>query len=1264
MFTVQCSGLANQDSFEIDGGLDGDQLHPIGSRPRFPSQAYTMVARLLCKGWRACPASSDTMAHAMRCRNGLTTSTLLDTRQRAWLPTLNRACRGAWATGTCRSFATNGDVDQPGDHAIDHARPAEPGGCNHLMDFDPSSENDGSTADAPKAGVWAQKDKEFWERAMQAVNRTSARQMIPRLKQDDPLGVDTSLRGASNGKGTVYDFALGVRLQHKHKVLLIRVGDFYEAFGFDAVILVQYAGLNPMGSSGVPRAGCPNQNIGQTLRELTNAGFTTVVCEEVPEPPSFTRRARRKQRFVAGIVSQASPEYVYHRSFMKTKSSKNALEDAEPPQLFGFNGGSCSTDSSSDSVPEVPVVGISATSRGISIACVDVDLHQVRLMEGLTEEAATTRILAGGFAPPLYIHESLFQRAMMPQALHNRATSRGRIMGPLAEACRTIAHVSKFSGSVPHRELVRLTCQNLDIEDDAKFRVIRANVFQGAPSALGEIGETAPVTPSSKRQHTIGLGGSETVHAPMPLTLHSAQQLGVLSLPGIPPLLESLLPNTAPAACYHWMREKLMHPPSPKVAGAIRGACKQLITSRQPLPIFESSTRAGRAVKLMTSYQADYWLFHDILKTTLEVGDFLLNLHFAELASDILVLVAAETGIEFSRERLSHECNEAGKAITDVIEATTSVISESDFVSVDQSIDIVQPLSADSGNLTDILEMDFLPALRSFFNQVEANCWGKVKDEHMQMQVTRVQETREQFLRASLQGFYPTVERLRKESNVKQSIVSHDIQNKAVWLKVPKKKTTLFGEENQHFVKPTDRNGQKVSDKFTTVEIEDARQQYFHAIHDLHQETEKVLWSLSHKIAHRHLPCVITSCFFATIAKSLTFHVSHCLSKDWVMSQLDSSSNKLNIVGMWPYWMNKSSPSTVCNDVTLRGMMLLTGPNMAGKSTVIRTLGVVCLLANCGFLTPVQRAEIPQFSSFSVRMMCADSPLEGQSAFAVEMLDLNSILRTANTSSLVLVDEVGRGTEPGMGTALSGSVLESLDRSGCMGIFATHLHGILDLPLQTKRTEKMAMQTKQNNGRNVATWKLVDGVNSVSLAIETALDCGIPVDVASRAEHLFLYSSKGGEPYSARAEQISNRQGQTKILKDECWQSEFISILEEKIIKILTNHKKDPPHSLLVLQVAQNELVPPLINSTRSCVYVLQTGAKKVLYVGETDSVNQRIKAHRKKHMDALFYVVPVPGGKSLARLIETELIRSFKSDGCSVIACKDALNVSFGAKT
>ena len=92
---------------------------------------------------------------------------------------------------------------------------------------------------------------------------------------------------------------------------MIRGGDFYECFGWNAVWLVAHAGLNPMGNTGVPRAGCPNNKIQETLDRLTSQGHSVVVCEEVPQMVKYgTLKAPPKDRFVSAIVTPASPMYV------------------------------------------------------------------------------------------------------------------------------------------------------------------------------------------------------------------------------------------------------------------------------------------------------------------------------------------------------------------------------------------------------------------------------------------------------------------------------------------------------------------------------------------------------------------------------------------------------------------------------------------------------------------------------------------------------------------------------------------------------------------------------------------------------------------------------------------------------------------------------------------------------------------------------------------------------------------------------------------
>lgn len=119
------------------------------------------------------------------------------------------------------------------------------------------------------------------------------------------------------------------------------------------------------------------------------------------------------------------------------------------------------------------------------------------------------------------------------------------------------------------------------------------------------------------------------------------------------------------------------------------------------------------------------------------------------------------------------------------------------------------------------------------------------------------------------------------------------------------------------------------------------------------------------------------------------------------------------------------------------------------------------------------------------------------------MSEIRSVISGATSRSLVLVDEICRGTETAKGTCIAGSIVETLDAIGCLGIVSTHLHGIFDLPLSTNRTVYKAMATEHVDGLIKPTWKLIDGICKESLAFETAQREGIPETIIQRAEELY-----------------------------------------------------------------------------------------------------------------------------------------------------------------
>lgn len=191
------------------------------------------------------------------------------------------------------------------------------------------------------------------------------------------------------------------------------------------------------------------------------------------------------------------------------------------------------------------------------------------------------------------------------------------------------------------------------------------------------------------------------------------------------------------------------------------------------------------------------------------------------------------------------------------------------------------------------------------------------------------------------------------------------------------------------------------------------------------------------------------------------------------------------------------------NDLTLvptKKLLLITGPNMAGKSTVMRQTALAAILCQIGSFVPAQSARLPVFDRVFTRVGAADDLSRGQSTFMVEMSEAANILRHATQKSLVILDEVGRGTSTSDGLALASAILSDLSqRVRCFALFATHYHELV--PLAETMTNVSPMQTEviERDGRIVFTHRLKDGATSSSYGIEVARLAGIPEQVIARA---------------------------------------------------------------------------------------------------------------------------------------------------------------------
>ena len=213
------------------------------------------------------------------------------------------------------------------------------------------------------------------------------------------------------------------------------------------------------------------------------------------------------------------------------------------------------------------------------------------------------------------------------------------------------------------------------------------------------------------------------------------------------------------------------------------------------------------------------------------------------------------------------------------------------------------------------------------------------------------------------------------------------------------------------------------------------------------------------------------------------------------------------------------------NDVALTEdarMIILTGPNMAGKSTVLRQVGLIVLMAQVGSFVPATRARIGVVDRLFTRVGASDNLVRGQSTFMVEMSETSAILHTATRRSLVLLDEIGRGTSTYDGISIAWSVSEHLhDTVGCKTIFATHYHELTQLADNLVAVRNYNVQVREVGDQVLFLHRLQPGGADRSYGIEVGRLAGLPPAVIRRATELLrLLEAEQIVPRSGRAARV------------------------------------------------------------------------------------------------------------------------------------------------
>ncbi len=196
-------------------------------------------------------------------------------------------------------------------------------------------------------------------------------------------------------------------------------------------------------------------------------------------------------------------------------------------------------------------------------------------------------------------------------------------------------------------------------------------------------------------------------------------------------------------------------------------------------------------------------------------------------------------------------------------------------------------------------------------------------------------------------------------------------------------------------------------------------------------------------------------------------------------------------------------PNDVLLDVEGERLMVITGPNMSGKSTVMRQVALIAIMAQAGAFVPARSARIGQIDRVFTRVGASDNLGAGQSTFMVEMREAAEILRGATDRSLVILDEIGRGTSTYDGLAIAWAIAEHLhDAVGCRGMFATHYHELCDLEAVCPGAANYNVAAKEYGEDVVFLHRLVPGGANRSYGVAVARLAGLPAIVLARAKAL------------------------------------------------------------------------------------------------------------------------------------------------------------------
>ncbi len=386
-------------------------------------------------------------------------------------------------------------------------------------------------------------------------------------------------------------------------------------------------------------------------------------------------------------------------------------------------------------------------------------------------------------------------------------------------------------------------------------------------------------------------------------------------------------------------------------------------------------------------------------------------------------------------------------------------------------------------------------------------------------------------------GFNPEIDELRSiKTNGKDFISNFESEEKertgikglkvgfnkvfGYYIEVPKGQISLVKEEYQYDRKQTLSN----CERYITPLLKEKENMILNAEERLNNleyevfcnvkdEIKKYISSLqrvSYQIAYLD---VMQS--FATIAEEHNF-IKPTINENGIVEIVG---------GRHPVVESVIEGEYIDNDVILdnnTNILIITGPNMSGKSTYMRQTGIIAILNQIGSFVPAKVCNIPIFDKIFTRIGASDDLVGGESTFMVEMKESASALKNATKNSLILFDELGRGTSTYDGMSLAGSIIEYISKNiKCKTLFSTHYHELTDMENNLSDVKNVHVEVSEENGDVTFLHKVMDGPVDKSYGINVAKLANLPESVITRANELLEYYESKDSKKTRKVQQLS-----------------------------------------------------------------------------------------------------------------------------------------------